>query len=426
MPPKLKLKNILGEADPKSDESSEESEESISDSEEGSSWSDSENESEDQKIVTRTQKTAKQAKLAKSERKELKDDYELGEEVDESDLKDDDPGKAGKVKSLLKSGKIKASGKTGGKSPVRGPGRPRKNPVIEPLPKKGVIKKANNAKNKMELRYGNPQSIKKVFMLLKTMGCQQVQITFDLTKIIIQGQDHLQKSDIFIEIDCNQMNQYYCAEKYSIQMEHDVIASLFSQMTSSTHIISLLSRKREKGDDVSIYVMYTDRVLDCDATHEVPVITIKSPIIPKWTHAKNYPLCFTLNSKDFRQLIKNMDISKVDKFLLQKNGKEDFRIQYARNNKSASTGCSYRFKNPEKINLRSKLGEDEVFSVPISLRYVKKFANAMISDEVEIMAHAKEPTVFVADLDKDRETNAPTFRVMVRTSTFQYQAINKE
>lgn len=420
MPPKLKLKNILGQEE----ESEEELSGSLSgeyedDDGSGSSWSESE-ESEDQKIVARTQKTqAKKSKAAKE-----KDDYdELGEEVDASDLKDDEPGK---IKKMLKSGKVKAAGKTGGKSPVRGPGRPRKNPVIEPLPKKGVIKKANSAKNKMELRYGNPQSIKRVFMLLKTMGSQQVQITFDLTKIIIQGQDHLQKSDIYIEIDCNQMNQYYCAEKYSIQMEHDVIASLFSQMTSSIHIISFLSRKREKGDDISIYVVYTDRVLDCDATHEVPVITIKNPPIPKWTQAKNYPLCLTLNSKDFRQLIKNMDISKVDKFLLQKNGKEDFRIQYARNNKAASTGCSYRFKNPEKINLRSKLGEDEVFSVPISLRYVKKLANSMISDEIEIMAHAKEPTVFVADLDKDRETNAPTFRVMVRTSTFQYQAINKE
>lgn len=419
MPPKLKLKNILGEnlentkevEESESGEYESEESEELSD-EEGSSWS--ENESEDQKIVTRTQKTAK-AKRAKNE-------DELGEEIDASDLKDDD---GSKIKNLLKSSKVKAPGKST-KSPVRGPGRPRKNPVIEPLPKKGVMKKANNAKNKMELRYGNPQSIKKVFMLLKTMGCQQVQITFDTTKIIIQGQDHLQKSDIYIEIDCNQMNQYYCAEKYSIQMEHDVIASLFSQMTSSTHIISFLSRKREKGDDVSIYVVYTDRVLDCDATHEVPVITIKNPMIPKWTHSKNYPLCLTLNSKDFRQLIKNMDISKVDKFLLQKNGKEDFRIQYARNSKAASTGCSYRFKNPEKINLRSKLGDDEVFSVPISLRYVKKFANAMISDEIEIMAHAKEPTVFVADLDKDRETNAPTFRVMVRTSTFQYHAINKD
>lgn len=307
----------------------------------------------------------------------------------------------------------------------RGPGRPRKNPIIEPLPKVGVVNKPVSNKNKMEMQYGNPHSIRKIFMLLKSMGCRKVSITFDKTKFIIEAEDHLQKSDILIECYGKHMNRYYCASKYTIHIEHEVLSSLFAQMSNNTHIIRFISRKKE-GDDVSIHVVYTDRVMDVDSTYDVPIISTGPLPAHKLSNYEKYPISFTFDAKYFRTLIKNMEISKADKFIIQKSGEDDFRITHSRSSKSASVGCNYRYRNAKKINLQSKLSKGEVFTVPIDVRYVKKFAQSLISNDIEIRADSKEPTVFIAEIDKDPETKEPAFRVIIRTKTFEYKPIGKD
>ena len=327
------------------------------------------------------------------------------------------------VKNMLKPTKTTAS--TGEPKEGRGPGRPRKNPVMEPLPKVGVVNKPISNKNKMEMQYGNPHSIRKIFMLLKSMGCQKVFITFEKTNFIIRAEDHLQKSDITIECRGKHMNRYYCANRYTIQLEHEVLASLFAQMANNTHAIRFISRKKE-GEDVNIHVVYTDRIMDVDSTYDVPVIGTSEPPSRKWSNPDKYPISFTFDSKYFRTLIKNMETSKADKFIIQKSGDDDFRITHSRSSKPTSIGCNYRYRSAKKIKLESKLSKGEVFTVPIDVRYVKKFAQSLISNQIEIRADSKEPTVFIAEIDVDPETKEPAFKVMIRTKTFEYKPLTKE
>ena len=114
------------------------------------------------------------------------------------------------------------------------------------------------------------------------------------------------------------------------------------------------------------------------------------------------------------------------KFIIQKSGDDDFRITHSRNSKAASVGCNYRYRSAQKIKLESKLSKGEVFTVPIDVRYVKKFAQSLISDNIEIRADSKEPTVFVAEIDPDEKTGEPAFKVIVRTKTFEYKPLGKE
>jgi hypothetical protein len=121
-----------------------------------------------------------------------------------------------------------------------------------------------------------------------------------------------------------------------------------------------------------------------------------------------------------------METSKADKFIIQKSGEDDFRITHSRSSKSASVGCNYRYRDAKKIKLHSKLSKGEVFTVPIDVRYVKKFAQSLISNDIEIRADSKEPTIFIAEIDKDDDTEEPAFKVIIRTKTFEYKPIGKE
>jgi hypothetical protein len=166
--------------------------------------------------------------------------------------------------------------------------------------------------------------------------------------------------------------------------------------------------------------------MDVDSTYDVPIIGTGAPPSHKWASPENYPISFTFDAKYFRTLIKNMETSRADKFIIQKSGTDDFRITHSRNSKAASVGCNYRYRNPQKIKLNSKLSKDEVFTVPIDVRYVKKFAQSLISDNIEIKADPKEPTIFIAEIDPDEKTRKPAFKVIVRTKTFEYKQLGKE
>ena len=404
--------DVSNASNPETDnETDNESEESSNDQDETpseTSWEEEDEESED---VARKQAPKKNnaeliKKLLKPTKVNLKNDPNLAKEI------------TGKDSSTNKKGK---TADTQPANEGRGPGRPRKTPLIEPLPKYGVLSKPSDVKNKMEMQYCNPQSLKKVFMLFKTMGSQKISITFEPTKFIIQGEDHLRKSDIYVECSGAHMNRYYCASKFTIQWENEVLANLFSQMGNSVHIIRFISRKKE-GDDTNINVSYTDRIMEVDITYDVPVIGTTPPPVQKWANPEKSPLSFKLDSKYFRTLIKNMETSKADKFVIQKSGESDFRITHARTNKPTSLGCNYKYKNPKKIGLKTTLSSDEVFTVPIDVRYIKKFAHALISDEIKIYTYTKEPTVFVADIDVD-DKGVPAFKVMVRTQTFEYKPV---
>ncbi len=368
----------------------------------------------------KTNQATKPIKSAKQENSET--DEDISDSVSDSAESNSKPKRpAAIIKKMLTPTK---STKSADSKETRGPGRPRKNPIMEPLPKLGVVDKPVSNKNKMEMQYGNPHSIRKIFMLLKSMGCRKVFITFDKKKFTIEAEDHLQKSDILVECYGKHMNRYYCSSKYTIQIEHDVLAILFAQMSNNTHVIRFISRKKE-GEDVNIHVVYTDRIMDVDSTYDVPIIGTGAPPLHKWSNPDKYPVSFTFDAKYFRTLIKNMETSKADKFIIQKSGEDDFRITHSRNSKAASVGCNYRYRNAQKIKLDSKLSKTEVFTVPIDVRYVKRFAQSLISDNIEIRADSKEPTIFVAEIDHD-EHGDPAFKVIVRTKTFEYKPLMKE
>lgn len=408
MPPKkVKASDIMKDIGLESSESGTEE-----DSYEYETESESENWSDDssEEIVSKNKKTSS-----------FKENM-AGEEIDYNDLKGKDV-----IKQMLKPVVTK---KTTTTTPVKkGPGRPRKTPILPDIPRLGIVAKALHKKNKMEMQYDSPQSIKKIFALLKSMNCKEIYITFHTKGFLIQAIDHLEKSNISVECQGERFNRYFCEKKYTVKIQQVVLSSLFDQLTTNIHELKFISKKKE-SKDTHIFIMFVNRVLESDSLYEIPVTWVDK--VPDAMNQKpvRYPLRFSLSSREFKTIVKNMERCKADKFLIHKNGKEDLRIMHSRKNRDSSTiGYRQQFKNADKINLYSELSAKEIFTVPISVKYIKKFANSTLADDVEIHAHAKEPTLFISELDKDdveingKKKKMATFILKVRTSTFEYQAI---
>ncbi len=72
----------------------------------------------------------------------------------------------------------------------KGPGRPRKTPKKEPIPRKGISKGPTDEGGVVEMLYDKPTIMKKVFQYFKTVAASQVQIIFRPKNIIFYAVDH--------------------------------------------------------------------------------------------------------------------------------------------------------------------------------------------------------------------------------------------
>jgi len=304
---------------------------------------------------------------------------------------------------------------------IKGPGRPRKNPQVDDLPVLGIVNKPDSDKNKMEMRYGNPSSLKKIFMLLKAMDPEELHIYFEKDKFTIKARDHLEKSNIYIEAYGKNMNKYYCEKPFAISLESEAIAKIFQTLDNTHHAIQFISRKRG-GDDLNLYIIMIDRVRNRHDNYEIKVKGVSAfQGLEKEVNCKNYPIQFTLESKDFKKIITKIGLH-TDKFTIQKKGDEDLRIS-TQQSKKTSVKCNFVFKDPEDIKLVSKIRKNDLFSVAINIKYIKNISKAQLGDEIRIRADSFDPTVFEIDLDYLEKNKLFTFRITISTETFKYKAI---
>jgi len=82
----------------------------------------------------------------------------------------------------------------------KGPGRPRKIPKKEPIPRKGLSNPTNDD-SMMEFLYDLPLLIKKIIVFFKSLAAAQIQIIFRPSEIIFYAEDHYKKSKIRVKID---------------------------------------------------------------------------------------------------------------------------------------------------------------------------------------------------------------------------------
>lgn len=350
-----------------------------------------------------------------------KDEYK-SEDFEESDEENKKKSTNAKKKASASDSKSEKDDSNSGNANIKGPGRPRKNPQVDNLPLQGVVNKPDSDKNKMEMRYGNPASLKKIFMLLKAMDPEELHMYFEKDKFTIKARDHLEKSNIYVVAYGKNMNKYYCEKPFAISLESEAIAKIFQTMDNTHHAIQFISRKRAGGDDLNMYIIMIDRVRNRHDNYEIKV---KGGSIfqglNKEVNCKNYPIQFTLDSKDFKKTISKIGLH-TDKFTIQKKGDEDLRIS-TQQSKKTGVKCNFVYKDAEDIKLISKVKKNDLFSVAINIKYIKNISKSQLGEFITIRADSFDPTVFEIDLDYCEENKSNTFHIVISTETFKYKAI---
>lgn len=264
----------------------------------------------------------------------------------------------------------------------KGPGRPRKTPKKEPIPRKGISKNAMATDGFIEVLYDQPVIFKKIFQFFKAIAASQIQVIFRPKEIIMYTQDHYQKSKIRVKIDANKINHYYCKDTIDIGLsskELELILNKIDKEYSSIILISYLSSKQRSVD------LILDNDMQIDEIHTIDLITPNYKMENEIEFVdENYTIKFELPSKYFRKTVNDIKTMSSELSITQEDLNSPLIFEYLTPNKKIQS--KHTVKNNEKIKLQSGLTEDsESFRVDIKIDYLKPIASSQIAEEVAIL-----------------------------------------
>ncbi len=279
------------------------------------------------------------------------------------------------------------------------PGRPKKKVPAVPIEVHGIVEAPVNPEDIMELVYCNPNLFKKLLQLFKQFNVSEVEMLFDKAGLRMFCTDHLQKSNIYTTIDGKCMNLYYCKAPTRICITRADLERILG-ILGKTHF-KITFRLRDDARSVLCIIIKdieynSDETFDIDITCKVDDGLKDAAKGTGLDDDTNYPLKFKFAAKHFKNRINN--IKKLSATaIIQKVGDGPLQFTCDKVQKINFAGI---YNDPDKIELKSMLGADDIFSISVNINYIKPFSNSNIGDDVYIAVDHVGKISFMTYLDK--------------------------
>lgn len=277
------------------------------------------------------------------------------------------------------------------------PGRPKKKVATAPIEVYGIIDKPVYSEDIVELVYGNPSLFKKLLQLYKQFDVSEIDMSFNKEGVDIFCMDHLKKSNIYTFIDGKCMNLYYCREPLHIRVTQDNLDSVLGTLGKTHYKITF--RLKEDNFRSMMYIIVKDIEYNNDDTYDVPIVhkpDIQASLAPVLDNDTDYPLKFKISAKHLKFKINTIKKSSKH-FIIQKVGNGPIQFTY---NEAQKVGFTGVYNDQEKMDIKSTILHDDIFSVSVNISYVKPFSNSNIGEEVIIAADNEKKISFTTCLDK--------------------------
>ncbi len=275
------------------------------------------------------------------------------------------------------------------------PGRPRKKVLTTPIEVCGIVHEPADKGDIMELVYSNPSLFKKLLQLYKQFDAGEIELSFTHVGLTIQCRDHLGKSNICTTIDGRCMNLYYCKMPVRIYVTHGDLERILGVINKNHSKITFILREDYRS---VMYINIRDIEYSSDESYDIDVVfkqTDESAQVGI-DDDTDYPVKFKVTSKHLKNKINN--IRKFSQFLIiQKAGNGPVQLTF---DKAQRVNFTSAYNDPDKIELKSTIADDDVFSVSVNIDYIRPFSSSNIGDDVYISADKTRKISFMTHLDK--------------------------
>jgi hypothetical protein len=267
----------------------------------------------------------------------------------------------------------------------KGPGRPRKIPKKDPIPRKGIQKQMNKDSH-IEFLYDSPVFLKKLVIFFKQLATMNIQILFRPADIIMFGIDHYGKSRVRVRIDASKLNHYYCKSILDVGVSCKELELILNKIDKEYTSIVLMSTI---GDTQKNLTLILDNDIKINEEHVID-------LVGQYNHMdreeefinEDYMIKFEWPGKYFRKTINDIKPMSKQLAIIQEDYQSNLSFQYSTSNKKVHS--KHDVRDPKKIKLRSNLTDDMNFRVEIKIDYIKPISSAQIADDIEIFVDEKK------------------------------------
>ena len=293
------------------------------------------------------------------------------------------------------------------------PGRPKKKISKDSIPKSGIVDTPSveaddeRMQTTIEVVYSNPEMWKKIFTEFKNLAVDSVRMQFHETGISIITKDHLEKSEVLVEILGDRLNRYYCEAPLEIGVDlHHFLQIMQTLKKDHTKITFSSIRQSQRS---KLRVVLHNATMNEDSGYNVDVRTIEpydGTIREDLLHEPEYPLSFELDAKYFKNKVADwLRLGEVIK--IEKSSTGPLTINHVFDDKKGDHETT--FKDSKKISLVANIEEDDLFAVSVLLQNLKPISTSTVADKIKISAHENYRLIFTSLIDQeiDNDTNKP-------------------
>lgn len=280
----------------------------------------------------------------------------------------------------------------------RGPGRPprKTHSVISAL---GILQNPHDPKNMIEMVYHDASIFKYIFTTLKNLKVVEVYFYFRPQACTIYSQDHI-SNPIVIDINCSNLNSYYCAKPVYILMTENNLQKIFvSPRNSVDKILIEYENMVDESCDDRVSVTMTDFELGREKTYFIPAILDNNP--PEWItqmptniDTSISRLSFKLSVKYFKETISDA-LAYGGKISIEKHGTDCMEIKFE---KISTDVCIERYKNGSNIDLISNIADDESFRCSLHTITIKSITSGLLNNMIRINCMDNNVAIFSINL----------------------------
>lgn len=288
------------------------------------------------------------------------------------------------------------------------PGRPKKRPAKVIIARLGIVQEPSNLTvsnpgmlNIFEIVYDNPLMFKKIFALFKAMSVEIIRMKLEPEYVKLYAVDHIGANEIYIRVNGKKMNRYYASKPLEFGLNPNNVQKILQTLNKDNSKIYLYTQAQHERTKIKIG-------LSNDEIEEESIYTVDQEPLEFYAWAvesalelePQYSLKFDLPFRYFKKKVTDFKLL-GDVMKIEKCGTGNLRLSYNFTNKKGDQNTFY--KNATKINLKSDVADDEIFSTSVYLDDVKPLAGSLISDSIRIAACIDKKIIFTMYLDQDEK-----------------------
>lgn len=292
-------------------------------------------------------------------------------------------------------------------APRKRPGRPRKVVQKTDLELNGIVPKPEDESHVVELVYSNPALFKKITQMCKLHETGEITMRFTSETMTISARDHVGKSDIKFTIYGKCMNLYYCREPVSVCVRLANLQTAMTMLGKNTKSITIILGHDYRSN---IHLSLHDPTYDGIARFTIDTVRVTADQEPMDLSDDDYPLRFTVSLAHLKSLI-GVTTAVTQTINIQHIGGGSLQMSI---NKQQGMDFSYSYNSDSKIRLKSTIDPDDIFSVGVSIQYIRPFANSNVGEEVEIAVDKQKKISFTSHID---ETSRGCYACCVKVFT---------